>query len=631
MKPYSYSTEQSMLALPYHGTEPQEAPAARYTTTPAVSENTVSAAQTASIVTADSEVTPTTTAQATAGEETAFPVQPIPETDTADTGHTEMVTPTAQATPDEGASSPEQPMPMRDTVDTGQTATEKQMAQAVATVPSAVAPVSLSHASVPPRKCLEKLFGKDISTCLYNHIIPNCKLYYTDNKQYFLKYDNDVSGFALFYSAEMSSLLNRICTKELKKLPVQSLAANVSAALESQIEECGERKTVMMRSQLQNQTELYYGLSANCILEIKNGTISNYKGNDIMLFTNSSFCDQIEPNLDSPAEALPRLIDSCFNIEGESKLLFYAHLVALFLNDDVLCIPIMLLTGSHGSAKTTALNQIQMLVDPRTDGCASASGKKDDLAISLNNSGFLTQDNISEISKDQSDLLCQAITGGTYKKRVLYTDSKEIILKLKTNIALTSVTNPLQKSDLAERTDIINLKPLHSYIGENDIAATFNAKRADILGSILNVLRKGLPMYPEMKKALQGKLPRMADYVTYGAAFNKAMGLDPFALLAAYKAMISQITGECADDLTLLVYKFAMLNTTWSGTATQLDEVLRSFASQTGISYKVKGPARLSTELKKQIPDLSNLGVGVDIKTTTPKCITINYTGGEAE
>ena len=386
-----------------------------------------------------------------------------------------------------------------------------------------------------------------------------------------------------------------------------------------------------MRSLLQNQTELYYGLNANRILEIKDGTISNYKGNDIMLFTNSSFRDQIEPNLNSPAEALPGLIDSCFNIEDESKLLFYAHLAALFLNDDVVCIPIMLLTGSHGNAKTTALNQIQMLVDPRTDGCASASGKKDDLAISLNNSGFLTQDNISEISKDQSDLLCQAITGGTYKKRVLYTDSKEIILKLKTNIALTSVTNPLQKSDLAERTDIINLKPLHSYIGENDVAATFKAKRADILGSILNVLRKGLPMYPEMKEALQGQLPRMADYVTYGAAFIKAMGLNPFEFLAAYKAMIAQITSECIDDLTLLVYKFAMSNPKWSGTATKLDEALKNFGAQNSIPYKIKCPARLSTELKKLIPDLGNLGVSVNIKTTTPKSITITYSGGNAE
>ena len=97
------------------------------------------------------------------------------------------------------------------------------------------------------------------------------------------------------------------------------------------------------------------------------------------------------------------------------------------------------------------------------------------------------------------------------------------------------------------------------------------------------------------------------------------------------QAMISQITGECADDLTLLVYKFALLNTTWSGTATKLDEALKGFASQTGIPYKVKGPARLSTELKKQITDLSNLGVSVNIKTTTPKGITLTYTGGEAE
>ena len=597
----------------------------------AVSEDVAPAEQTVPAVTADSEVTPTTIAQATADEDAVSSEQPMPETDTTDIGQTDTATPTVHATPDEGTPPSEQPMPEIDTTDTGQTAAAMPTAQAIASVPPAAAPASLPQVSAPPRKGLEQLFGKDISTCLYNHIIPNCKLYYTDNKQYFLKYDNEVSGFVQFYSAEMNLLLNRICTKELKKLPVQSLAANVSAALESQIDDCGEHKTVMMRRQLQNQTELYYGLNANRILEIKNGSITDYKGNDIMLFTNFSFCDQIEPNLNSPAEALPELIDSCFNIEDESKLLFYAHLVALFLNDDVVCIPIMLLTGSHGSAKTTALNQIQMLVDPRTDGCASASGKKDDLAISLNNSGFLTQDNISEISKDQSDLLCQAITGGTYKKRVLYTDSKEIVLNLKTNIALTSVTNPLQKSDLAERTDVINLKPIHTYIGENDVAATFKAKRADILGSALNVLKKGLPMYPEMKAALQGQLPRMADYVTYGAAFIKAMGLDHFAFLAAYKAMISQITGECADDLTLLVYKFALLNTTWSGTATKLDEALKGFASQTGIPYKVKGPARLSTELKKQITDLSNLSVSVNIKTTTPKGITLTYPGGDAE
>ena len=138
-------------------------------------------------------------------------------------------------------------------------------------------------------------------------------------------------------------------------------------------------------------------------------------------------------------------------------------------------------------------------------------------------------------------------------------------------------------------------------------------------------------MYDEMKQKLHGGLPRMADFATYGAAFINAMGLNPSEFLAAYKAMVAQITGECADDLSLLVQKLVVEKKRWNGTATNLDDVLKSLSQQSGISYKVKGPARLSTELKSRIPDLRNLGVDVDIKTTTPKCITINYTGGEAE
>ena len=588
--------KQALPALPYNGTEPQEAPAAQDTASPTVSENTVSTVQTVSTGTTDSAVPQTTEVQDAA----------------------------------EGVTSPEAPSPDHDITDIGHQATStvtEPIAAVCISEPPAAALTSLPHASDRPSRGLPFMNGNDSLTRFYNYLVPYSELYYNDQKQYFLKYDNIVSGCALLYSDEMDSLIDKIRTMELNELSEHGISNTISATLEALSGKYGEQKCFINRSLLLNKTEFYYCLSANRILVIKDGTISEYMGGDIIPCNNSTFLNQIEPDQSSRAEDLPKLIRICFNVDDEYADLFTVHLIALFLQNKVVKIPILLLTGDHGTAKTTALSQIQQLVDPRTVNCISLPSTKDDLAVSLYNSDFLTLDNISAISTDYSNLLCQAITGGSYTKRVLYTTCKMVSLPLKTNLAFTSITNPFEKSDLAERTDIIPMKPILSYVSENDRDDLFKANKAKLLGSIFDTLRVGLPMYHEMKQELQGNLPRMADYVIYGAAFTKAMGISPDKFLDAYKSMTHEIVSECADDFTLLVSRFAKQNNGWEGTATELDQNLKALASMEH-PYSIRSASSLSRNLSGHISDLKCLGVTVDIKHSTPKCITLTYSGG---
>ena len=297
--------KQALPALPYNGTEPQEAPAAQDTASPTVSENTVSAAQTVSTDTTDSAVPQTTevqdaaegvtspkapppdhesagnrqqvtaTVQAKSGEDSTPPEDPPPDHDITDTG--QQVTATVLVKSSKGATPPEAPSPDHDITDIGHQATStvtEPIAAVCISEPPAAALTSLPHASDRPSRGLPFMNGNDSLTRFYNYLVPYSKLYYNDQKQYFLKYDNIVSGCALLYSDEMDSLIDKIRTMELNELSEHGISNTISATLEALSGKYGEQKCFINRSLLLNKTEFYYCLSANRILVISLSSIS---------------------------------------------------------------------------------------------------------------------------------------------------------------------------------------------------------------------------------------------------------------------------------------------------------------------------------------------------------------------
>ena len=102
----------------------------------------------------------------------------------------------------------------------------------------------------------------------------------------------------------------------------------------------------------------------------------------------------------------------------------------------------------------------------------------------LNVDYYLAFDNISTISKNQSDFLCSAITGVSISKRKTYPNNKLNTVQIKRGICLNGISPFIKRADLSERTIFITTKLIQSNtrIGDTDFWESFSKDLPYILG-----------------------------------------------------------------------------------------------------------------------------------------------------
>ena len=93
-----------------------------------------------------------------------------------------------------------------------------------------------------------------------------------------------------------------------------------------------------------------------------------------------------------------------------------------------------------------------------------------------------------------SDLLCRAVTGSGFSKRVLYTDDDDFIYSLKRCVGFNGINLGATKADLLDRGLIIQLERVakEKWRKIEDIWKEFEEIRPQLLGYILDILVKVL-------------------------------------------------------------------------------------------------------------------------------------------
>lgn len=171
-----------------------------------------------------------------------------------------------------------------------------------------------------------------------------------------------------------------------------------------------------------NDNTIYYDLLNNKgeVVKINKAGWKIVSNHPCLFTSGESMKNQVKPVEYSDLS----ILDKYFRYKDDNHLILQKIiLVSLFI--DNIQRPISVLHGEKGSSKTTTMKLIREIVDPSHVPITSISRNVDDLAITLSNQYLICFDNIDSISKDISDLLCTAVTGGGYSKRKLYTDSEE--------------------------------------------------------------------------------------------------------------------------------------------------------------------------------------------------------------
>ena len=264
--------------------------------------------------------------------------------------------------------------------------------------------------------------------------------------------------------------------------------------------------------------------------------------------------------------------------------------------------PLLYLQAEQGSGKSTAERRIVELVDPSIDVGGSLPTNDEALAIAALSSRVLVYDNLSTIPTTKRDMLCRVSTGGTVRKRQLYTDSGEKIYEIRRPVLLTAINLGTNSPDLTNRMVRAELHRLEQSQRKSDdeLKAMWNETKSEIYGALLSIAAKVMQIIDSGSLAGVEK-PRMADYGLVLAAIDHVTGSES---LEAYKRQQENMAMETVSDepvyLALQIKADTdMFKAGWNGTAAKLLKLLQPLFDNGDITTWKTPP--------KSAPDLTRI------------------------
>jgi len=332
-------------------------------------------------------------------------------------------------------------------------------------------------------------------------------------------------------------------------------------------------------------------------------------------------CGQVLPlnggNLD--------MLKTYINLKDQNDwILLNALIVSSFVPD--IPHPISVFYGDKGSAKTTAQRVLRKLIDPAHRDTMTLPTNKNELVLILMTNYSPCFDNLDGINPWQSDILCQAATGGGISKRELYTDVDEVIMSFLRCPMLNGINNIVTRDDLLDRSVLFQLERIDPSRRKEDAVfwEEFERERPYILGAILDTLAKAMNIRP---KNNLNRLPRMADFARWGFAITEALGESGEAFIAAYEKNIAQANEEAiqADIVAIAICELMSGRVEWESSMTEL---LEELSTTPGIDAKSKGwpkrPHALSRQINKMKSSLMDIGIEVErYRNDSARCIRI--------
>lgn len=312
-----------------------------------------------------------------------------------------------------------------------------------------------------------------------------------------------------------------------------------------------------------------------------------------------------------------RRIFDFINLPDESeRLLLLSYLITSCVPD--IAMPIVIVHGPHGAAKSTFLRLLKQLIDPSILELLGTVRDQGELALQAHQNRLLCFDNLTYLPDWLSDCFCRIVTGETFAKRALYTDEDTHVLSYRRLLGINGINLVATRPDLLDRAVLFELVriPEDRRISETALLKRFVGEAGDIFGGMLDALVRARSILPRLNFI---KLPRMADFARWGTAAAIALGYAPDQFLEAYWRNIRQQTESVLENnpVAQAILRFLEIqNGQWSGDPTTLHRELAAVASELRIDPNgrdwPKAPNWLSRRLREIHPTLAAKGIVVE-------------------
>lgn len=325
----------------------------------------------------------------------------------------------------------------------------------------------------------------------------------------------------------------------------------------------------------------------NKVVWIENGEPSIEELDDVYFKHCLMDANQVIPDLTVTPRELLGLLYKHFHFSSEDDLcLFALYLIACFLGVENVRMPILVLYGSKGAAKSTAMRMLQKIVSPQKGDLGGQYNSLDDLQLTIANSYIVTLDNIRTISKKCSDLLCRVCSGGSYKKRKLYTDGEMITYDLNCIVVISSISMPIKEPDLVDRSIVLELERIDAKKrkSEAEIWERFNKDLPKILGGIFSVIAKVLEDDEPIENT---EFIRLVDFHRACIKIGRAIHIkekEVNELLRNHRNYVNE-TLICDDLVVGCFVEYMRRAKTFVGSVTLLLNKMYEIAERKGIAY----------------------------------------------
>lgn len=235
------------------------------------------------------------------------------------------------------------------------------------------------------------------------------------------------------------------------------------------------------------------------------------------------------------------------NVENEDLPLLLAFVVGCFHPSGPY--GLLQVVGEQGSAKSSLMRLIHDFVDPNMAVGNTLPRDERDLLVAAQLRWLVSFDNVSEISKKLSGLLCMLVTGAASANRKLFTDDAQSILKAKRPVVVTAIANVVTASDLLDRTLTLVLPTIPPENRKSEFAISQELRRDGVRGRIFGFILDGVAAALAGHANVQrDDMPRMADLFSWATAAEPAYGLEPGSAIEAVKRQASEESGHAVES-----------------------------------------------------------------------------------